>query len=63
MKAIVDFLQKVLPELAFSSTETLVKKQPPPPPPPRSLSDGTQTEAADPVASTSKVYETPKLSF
>jgi len=60
MKAIADFLQKVLLELAFPSTETVVKNWPPSL---RRFGVGTQTVAAEHVASTSKVYDTPKVSF
>jgi len=68
MKAIADFLQKVLPELASPRTDTVVKKHPQPAPPPRSFGVGTQTEmasAAEPIdiASTSAVYESSKAVF
>jgi len=70
MKAIADFLQKVLSEPASPRTETVVKKQPTPPLP-RSFGVGTQTEmastaaAAEPVVipSTSAVYDSPKAMF
>ena len=69
MKAIADFLQKVLPEPASSShTETDAKKkkknQPPPPPlPSRKFEVATQTESNVAIPSTSAVYETPKPRF
>jgi len=66
MKAIADFLQKVLPEPSSPRTETLVKKkkkQPPPPPlPSRHFDVGTQTEHFA-IPFTSAVYETPKPRF
>jgi len=69
MKAIADFLQKVLPVPASSShTETDAKKkkktQPPPPPmPSRNFEVATQTEINVAIPSTSAVYETPKPRF
>jgi len=62
LKAIADFVQKVLPEPPSTRTESVAKKQTPTP---RSFGVGTQTEAAAaaaPVAipSTSAVYETTK---
>ena len=69
MKAIADFLQKVLPGPASSShTETDAKKkkknQPPPPPlPSRKFEVATQTESNVAIPSTSAVYETPKPRF
>jgi len=70
MKAIADFLQRVLPEHASSHTETDAKKkkkrQPPPPPlPSRHFEVGTQTEvvAIPSTSATPAVYQTPKPSF
>jgi len=63
LKAIADFVQKVLPEPPSARTESVAKKQTPTP---RSFGVGTQTEAAAaaaaPVAipSSSAVYETTK---
>jgi len=68
VKAIPDFLQKVLPELAsFPLTETDAKKkknkQPPPPPlPSQHFEVGTETEPVA-ISSTSAVYETLKPRF
>ena len=69
MKAIADFLQKVLPEppsSSFSHTETDAKKKKQPPPLPH-FEVGTQTEVEaipSTLSSAPKVlYETPKPRF
>jgi len=73
MKAIADFLQRVLQEPASSSSDHAEteakkkkKKQPPPSPlPSRHYEDGTQTEvkAIPSTSAAPAVYETPKPSF
>jgi len=67
IKAIADFLQRLLPEPASSSsshTETdakKMKKKQPPPPPSRNFEVGTQTElVAIHSISAAALYETPK---
>ena len=67
MKAIADFLQKVLPEPAYTPrTETDAKKKKKkkqlPPRPSRHFEVGTQTEPVT-IPTTSAVYETPKPKF
>jgi len=66
MKAIADFLQKVLPKPAssFAHTETDAKKKNQAPPlPSGNFEVGTQTEVVAIPSTSAAVYETPKPRF